>query len=122
IQMIRHKARLQVLCAETSLSVDRLSRLYRDIHGVSPPKGMLPYAPSWFVPWEPNLHSSLIMAIYQRIEAQDPQALPIQTLLRTYEMYGQLEEVCARDAPIVSFTRAWMLLRYIRARTLALTR
>ena len=38
--MISLGARLQVL--ETSLSHDRLARLYREIRGCSPPKGMLP--------------------------------------------------------------------------------
>src|SRR3546814_12745152 len=43
-EMIRLGARLQVLQAETSLSYDRLARLYREVKECSPPKGMLPFS------------------------------------------------------------------------------
>jgi len=36
--MIELGARLQVLQAETSLSYDRLARLYREVRGCSPPR------------------------------------------------------------------------------------
>src|SRR3546814_10481255 len=55
--MIHLGARLQVLQAETSLSYDRLARLYREIRGCSPPKGMLPFSVDWFMTWLPNIHS-----------------------------------------------------------------
>src|SRR5262245_16670109 len=57
--MISLGARLQVLESETSLSHDRLARLYREIRGCSPPKGMLPFSVDWFMTWLPNIHSSL---------------------------------------------------------------
>ena len=47
--MIRLGARLQVMQAETSLSYDRLARLYREVRGCSPPKGMLPFSIDWFM-------------------------------------------------------------------------
>ena len=49
--MITLGARLQVSEAETSLSHDRLARLYREIRGCSPPKGMLPFSVDWFMTW-----------------------------------------------------------------------
>lgn len=39
MDLIRLGARLQFLEAETSLRLDRLIRLYKEIKGVSPPKG-----------------------------------------------------------------------------------
>ena len=62
--MITLGARLQVLEAETSLSHDRLARLYREIRGCSPPKGMLPFSVDWFMTWLPNIHSSLFYNVY----------------------------------------------------------
>src|SRR5690606_2743442 len=62
--MVRLGARLQVLQAETSLSYDRLTRLYKEIRGCSPPKGMLPFSVDWFMTWLPNIHASLFYSIY----------------------------------------------------------
>jgi len=42
IKMIKLGARLQLLEAQTSLSRERLIKLYKELKGVSPPKGMLP--------------------------------------------------------------------------------
>ena len=42
IELIELGARLQVLQTETDISRRRLINLYKEIHGVSPPKGMLP--------------------------------------------------------------------------------
>ncbi|HUH40024.1 MAG TPA: FlhC family transcriptional regulator, partial [Castellaniella sp.] len=64
-EMIQLGARLQVLQAETSLSYDRLARLYREVKGASPPKGMLPFSVDWFMTWLPNIHSSVFYGIYQ---------------------------------------------------------
>src|SRR5690606_19836646 len=57
--MIALGARLQVLESETSLSYERLSRLYREIHGCSAPRGMLPFSAEWFMNWRANVHSSI---------------------------------------------------------------
>ncbi len=59
IELIELGARLQLLEAETSLSRDRLIRLYKEVKGESPPKGMLPFSTDWFMTWQPNVHSSL---------------------------------------------------------------
>ena len=58
-------ARLQVLEMNTDLSRERLVKLYKEIRGVSPPKGMLPYSEDWFMSWQPNMHSSLFINIYR---------------------------------------------------------
>jgi len=51
IELIELGARLQLLEAETSLSRDRLIKLYKELKGVSPPKGMLPFSTDWFMTW-----------------------------------------------------------------------
>lgn len=114
--MVRLGARLQVLQAETSLSYDRLSRLYREIRGCSPPKGMLPFSVDWFMTWLPNIHSSVFYGIYRYIDTHTP-AKKSQALVEAYRLYleqafvGRPED--AKAEPVLSFTRAWMLLRFI---------
>src|SRR5687768_595083 len=59
IEMINLGARLQLLESETNLSRERLIKLYKELKGVSPPKGMLPFSTDWFLTWQPNIHSSI---------------------------------------------------------------
>ena len=65
IDLIQHGARLQLLEAETTLSRERLLKLYKEVKGVSPPKGMLPFSTDWFISWQPNIHASLFIDIYK---------------------------------------------------------
>src|SRR3546814_5347775 len=84
--MIHLGARLQVLQAETSLSYDRLARLYREIRGCSPPKGMLPFSVDWFMTWLPNIHSSVFYNIYQFMNTHTP-AKKSHALIESYRLY-----------------------------------
>ena len=47
--LVRLGARLQVLESETTLSRERLLRLYKELAGRSPSKGMLPFSTDWFM-------------------------------------------------------------------------
>ena len=124
-EMIELGARLQVLQAETSLSYDRLARLYREVKGCSPPKGMLPFSVDWFMTWLPNIHSSLFYSIYQFMVAQTPCGKS-QALVEAYRLYleqssaGRVETV-PDEEPVLSFTRAWMLLRFFDSGLLQLS-
>ena len=64
IELIELGARLQLLEAETHLSRERLLKLYKEIKGGSPPKGLLPFSTDWFVTWLPNIHASLFMDVH----------------------------------------------------------
>ena len=115
-EMIQLGARLQVLQAETSLSYDRLARLYREVKGCSPPKGMLPFSVDWFMTWLPNIHSSMFYSVYQYLDKHTP-AKKSRALVEAFRLY--LEQASAgradgasTDEPVLSFTRAWMLLRF----------
>lgn len=116
--MIRLGARLQVLQAETSLSYDRLSRLYREIKGCSPPKGMLPFSVDWFMTWLPNIHSSVFYGVYRYLDTYTP-AKKTRALIEAYRLYLEQASV-GRPAhndeePVLSFTRAWMLIRFFES-------
>lgn len=123
--MIELGARLQVLQAETSLSYDRLARLYREVKGCSPPKGMLPFSVDWFMTWLPNIHSSLFYSIYQFMALHTP-CDKSRALVEAYRLYleqssaGRLD-VGPDEEPVLSFTRAWMLLRFFDSGLLQLS-
>lgn len=117
--LIRLDARLQVLEAEVQLSRERLLRLYREIRGKSPPKGMLPFSTDWFMTWQPNTHSSLFMNIYEH-QARQADLRPAEVLVRAYRLY--LEQIRNLELPeVLSITRAWRLIRFVDAGMLTLS-
>ena len=118
IELTQLGARLQVLEVETSLSRERLLRLYKEVKGVSPPKGMLPFSTDWFVTWQPNIHASLFMEI-QRFLITNTRTRGIAATIKAFKLY--LEHVAIDGMePILTFTRAWTLLRYFDSKLLAL--
>src|SRR5258708_34824977 len=86
IELIELGARLQLLEAETSLSRDRLIKLYKELRGASPPKGMLPFSTDWFMTWQPNIHSSLFYNIYRFMSGQG-RCETIQSIAKSYRLY-----------------------------------
>ena len=48
-ELITFGARLQLLESEIALSRDRLIKLYKELRGESPPKGMLPFSIDWYL-------------------------------------------------------------------------
>jgi flagellar transcriptional activator FlhC len=119
IELIELGARLQLLEAETSLSRDRLIKLYKELKGVSPPKGMLPFSTDWFMTWQPNIHSSLFYNIY-RFMARHGGCETIQGIVKSYRLY--LEHTALHgDEPLLSLTRAWTLVRFFESGMLQMT-
>src|SRR5690348_2145470 len=88
IELIELGARLQLLEAETSLSRDRLIKLYKELKGESPPKGMLPFSTDWFMTWQPNIHSSLFYNIYRFMSARGG-CETIQSIVKGYRLYRE---------------------------------
>jgi flagellar transcriptional activator FlhC len=119
IELIELGARLQVLETETSLSRGRLIRLYKEVRGVSPPKGMLPFSTDWFVTWLPNIHSSLFYGIYRSM--LEIGGHRIEAFVKAYRLY--LEQVGDQDEELVlGLTRAWTLVRFFESDMLELVR
>lgn len=123
VELINLGARLQVLEAETTLSRERLLRLYKEVKGVSPPKGMLPFSTDWFLTWQPNIHASLFTEI-SRFLKDNASAEGIESTIKAYRLYLEHVELNALE-PVLTFTRAWTLQRYFDSnmlRTVACTR
>lgn len=119
IELIELGARLQLLEAETSLSRDRLIKLYKELKGVSPPKGMLPFSTDWFTTWLPNIHSSLFYNIY-RFMRQQGGCDNMQAVVKSYRLY--LEHFQMQDSePVLGLTRAWTLVRFFDSGMLQMT-
>lgn len=116
---IEMDARLQVLESETTLSREKLIRLYKEIKKKSPPKGMLPFSTDWFMTWQPNIHSSLFINLYQcLIKSTDIDESV--AILHAYRMYR--DEICNLGLPeVLSMTRAWRLVKFFDAAMLTST-
>ncbi|EBS4545967.1 transcriptional regulator FlhC, partial [Salmonella enterica subsp. enterica serovar Newport] len=54
VELISLGARMQLLEHAVGLSRGKMTRLYRELRGMPPPKGMLPFSSDWFMNWEHN--------------------------------------------------------------------
>jgi flagellar transcriptional activator FlhC len=118
IELIQLGARMPVLERELNLSRTRMIRLYRELKGASPPKGMLPFSADWYFTWLPNVHASLFYNIYLFLR-DVARCERLDALTRAYRLY--LEHCHCVDAErVLSFTRAWTLLRFFEGGLLAL--
>lgn len=119
IDLIKLGARLQFLETETSLSRDRLIKLYKEIKGVSPPKGLLPFSTDWFITWLSNIHSSMFYNIYRFMRTQGD-CTRIAAIIKSYRLY--LEQAALQGSePVLDFTRAWTLVRFFDSNMLQLS-
>ncbi|MBL8487296.1 MAG: flagellar transcriptional regulator FlhC [Rhodocyclaceae bacterium] len=116
IELIELGARLQLLEAETKLSRERLLKLYKEVKGESPPKGMLPFSTDWFMTWQPNIHASLFMA-YFRFLARQTRLEGLERIIKSYRLYLDQVGRLGMD-PVLSLTRAWTMVRFFDAKML----
>lgn len=116
VELVSLGARMQMLEAETRLSRERLLKIYKEVRGMSPPKGMLPFSTDWFMAWQPNVHASLFMAFHGHFRGRDGLS-GLDAIVKAYHLY--LDHVEAeRMEPVLSITRAWTLVRFYDANLL----
>ncbi len=118
-EMIKLGARLQLLESQTTLSRERLIKLYKELKGMSPPKGMLPFSTDWFLTWQPNIHSSIFLNIHDYL-LKHAGIDGITAILKAYSLYLQQVGHDSEKEPVLSLTRAWTLIRYIDSKMLKL--
>ncbi|HEY6773859.1 MAG TPA: flagellar transcriptional regulator FlhC [Oxalicibacterium sp.] len=118
IELINLGARLQLLESETSLSRERLLKLYKELRGVSPPKGMLPFSTDWFITWQPNIHSSLFIGIHKYL-IEHAQVTGIHAVIKAYKLYQEQVGPGPDGEPVLSLTRAWTLVRFFESKMLS---
>ncbi len=120
VALIKLGARLQVLESETSLSYERLLRLYKEVAGRSPSKGQLPFSTDWFLTWQPNIHASLFLNTYEylcKVSALED----IDAVMKAYTLYCEQIASCAME-PLLTITRAWRLVKFVNNQMLTMTR
>lgn len=117
IDLIKLGARLQLLESETSLSRERLVKLYKELKGVSPPKGMLPFSTDWFITWQPNVHSTLFINIHTFLR-EHAGVSGIDAVIKAYTLYLEQMGPEGDDEPVLSLTRAWTLVRFFDSKML----
>lgn len=120
VALIQLGARLQVLESETSLSYERLLRLYKEVAGRSPSKGQLPFSTDWFLTWQPNIHSSLFLNTYEYLNKVSPMD-EIDAIMKAFRLYSEQIGACGME-PLLSITRAWRLVKFVNNQMLATTR
>ncbi|MBL8512264.1 MAG: flagellar transcriptional regulator FlhC [Betaproteobacteria bacterium] len=119
VHLIKLGARLQVLESETNLSYERLLKLYKEVLGKSPSKGMLPFSTDWFMTWQPNIHSSLFLNIYEFLN-KSSDLDEIDAVIKAYELYVERTRMMGLET-VLTVTRAWRLVKFIDAGMLTLT-
>lgn len=117
VELISLGARMQLLEHSVRLSRGKMSRLYKEVRGMPPPKGMLPFSDDWFMIWENNVHSSLLCNIFDHIKAQKPDESPVKILIQAYRAYLKY----AGNTDTLSLTRAWILRRFVDSGILSYT-
>lgn len=121
VDLFKLGARLQLLEAETSLSRNRLIKLYKEVLGGSPPKGMLPFSVDWFLTWQPNIHASLFVAIHRQLQAGTSEQ-GIEIIVKAYRLYLEQMPPEPGHDPVLSLTRAWTLMRFLGSNMLTTAR
>ncbi len=120
VALIKLGARLQVLESETDLSYERLLRLYKEVAGKSPSKGQLPFATDWFLTWQPNIHASLFLNIYEYL-SKTSSLEDIDAVMKAFRLYSE-QMVTLEMEPLLSVTRAWRLVKFVDNNMLAMTK
>ena len=119
IDLIELGARLQVLETETAISRAKLIKLYKEVRGMSPPKGMLPFSADWFITWLPNIHSSLFYTIYQRLR-EEQGCERMAAFVGAFRLYQEQIQFDGSEA-VLGLTRAWTLVRFFESDLLQLS-
>lgn len=118
-ELIRLGARLQFLEAEVGLSRERLIRLYKEIKGASPPKGLLPFSTDWYMTWLANIHSSMFYNIYRFMRSHDDSG-ELQALIKSYRIYLEQADL-PEGSTVLDFTRAYTMVRFFDSGMLQLS-
>lgn len=119
VALIKLGARLQVLESETDLSYERLLRLYKEVAGKSPSKGQLPFSTDWFLTWQPNIHSSLFLNIYEYLNKVSTLE-DIDAVMKAFRLYSEQMSSLGVE-PLLSVTRAWRLVKFVDNNMLSMT-
>lgn len=121
-ELIRLGARMQVLENMTPMPREKLLRLYKEIKGEAPPRGMLPFSTEWFLEWQPAMHSALYLTHRNELRrlggsSASAGSNPLWHMPIAYKAYLESAKACGLE-PVLTLTRAWSLERFLSSRML----
>ncbi len=114
VELITLGARLQFLERTVKLSRERIGKLYKEVVGKSPPKGLLPFSAEWYMSWRANSHASLFYNLHVLLKQKQPDLSALQCLMKAYREYLAVVSDIG-DTPELDFSRADMLVRYVES-------
>lgn len=117
MRLISLGARIQMLESETNLSRGKLIKLYKEIQGCPPPKGLLPFSTTWFMTWEPNIHSSVFYNAY-RFLIKNSDLSGVKAIIKAYQLYLEQCPPPTEGEPVLGLTRAWILVKFVESKVM----
>ncbi|MBC9129878.1 flagellar transcriptional regulator FlhC [Frischella sp. Ac48] len=117
MRLISLGARIQMLESETDLSRGKLIKLYKEIQGCPPPKGLLPFSTTWFMTWEPNIHSSVFYNAY-RFLVKNSGLSGVKAIIKAYQLYLEQCPPPEKGEPVLGLTRAWILVKFVESKVM----
>ena len=119
IELIELGARMQVLETELTLPRERMIRLYHELKGKAPPRGLLPSSADWYMTWLANIHSSLFYNAYLFMR-HDAGETHLDALTKAYRIYVEHCRTTGAEL-LLDLTRAWTLVRFFSANIVQMT-
>ncbi len=116
-ELIALGARMQVLEDLTPIPREKLLKLYKEIQGKAPPRGLLPFSVEWFLEWQPSLHTALYLSRREMLLTLNPRASSKDLLAPIYKNYLHCTNSLGME-PVLSLTRAWSVERFLNAKML----
>lgn len=115
--LIELGARMQVLEDLAPMPREKLLRLYKEVRGVAPARGLLPFSTEWFLEWQPSIHTALYLSQRNSLKKLVGTANSKDLLSDSYKAYLDCIS-CAKMPTVLSLTRAWSLERFLQAKML----
>lgn len=119
-QMIQLGGRPPTIGALLPITKPTLKKLYREITKTNPPTGPLPSSHTWYantaVPSR-VVQSTLLVSFYCKLKERSPSATEAELHISAYSEY-LLHVKAISVEPLLSFDRAWHLLRELKTRNL----
>lgn len=116
-ELIELGARMQVLEDLTPMPREKLLRLYKEVRGCAPARGLLPFSTEWFLEWQPSIHTALYLSQRNSLKKLAIEDTPKELLPQSYRAYIDCL-ACAKMPTVLSLTRAWSLERFLQAKML----
>ena len=79
----------------------------------------MPFSTDWFLTWQENIHSSLFLNIYEYL-SKGVELDSAEQLTKAYRLYSEQIQAAELDV-LLSFTRAWRLVKFVDAQMLTRT-